>query len=59
MQVIKEISKPHNDITRADEMTDGRTMWIWDLGILCESTAVEFSYLHGSVDQLSQAEFYE
>lgn len=56
IQVIEEISKPHTDISRADEMTDGR---IWDLGILSESAAQELSYLHGSVDQLSQAEFYE
>lgn len=26
VQVIEEISKSHTDITRADEMTDGRTM---------------------------------
>lgn len=59
VQVIEEISKSHTDITRADEMTDGRTLWIWDLGILCESPAMELSYLHGSVNQLRLAEFYE
>lgn len=59
VQVTEEISKSLTDIIRADEMTDGRTTWIWDLGTLCEPPAVELSYLYGSVDQLSQAEFNE
>lgn len=40
-------------------MTDGRTMLTWDLDILSESPAMELLYVHDSVDQLSQAKFYE